>query len=445
MLMSPLEVSFALKRPKCEMNEAANECYQAFNAIAGKIGSRDLIQEALAYNLYPTRTGWKLPKEVKSKDGELITLDFTFKEQSSHKAPSAGWLQMIEEKCNKICGNYLTREHEDMTSIFGGRGKLRLNRVMNALGFEYPDYKDPSANAEAGEKRKRVVKVIEKRLKESVDAKTRGDDESENDEDPPSGPAKKKVKVSVQKGTTAKKTLSPKKTVAAQEREKDSTTTTSSFGCTRILEVMTRPLPFSTLSPLGPTLTRFMPTTKGTDEGDESSKGMGILSEEEVESPCILGLGGAAFGGSSSSEEDGEKKISEGGGSSGHEKAGEEPKEPNVIVGADTAEATQTTGEEIDELGFFTRHIGGGELSDKEVLELENKGEAMGYGPGALLFGGGDQMLMCVPDYDESIIIRNITRSVGFSEVEDKLSQVKNRKLSHSLAYTCIKVREKIL
>jgi hypothetical protein len=49
---------------------------------------------------------------------------------------------------------------------------------------------------------------------------------------------------------------------------------------------------------------------------------------------------------------------------------------------------------------------------------------------------------MCIPDPDEAKIVRNITRSVGFSKVGEQLSQVKNRKVSHSLAYTSIKVRE---
>jgi hypothetical protein len=92
------------------------------------------------------------------------------------QAPSAGWLTFIEERCNQMCGNYLTREHEDMQSVFGNRGKLRLNRVMDALGFEYLDYEDPSANVGAGEKRKRATK-------------------SEVDKDPPSGLAKKKAKM----------------------------------------------------------------------------------------------------------------------------------------------------------------------------------------------------------------------------------------------------------
>jgi hypothetical protein len=125
------------------------------------------------------------------------------------------------------------------------------------------------------------------------------------------------------------------------------------------------------------------------------------LSKEEVESLRILGLGGAAFRGSSSSEKDGVNKIVDSDESLGHEKAKEEPKEQNLTLGTDVVEATQTTGEEIDELGFFMRHIGGGGMSDKEVSELENKGKATSYGPGAMLLGGGDQILMCVPGSSE--------------------------------------------
>ena len=64
-----------------------------------------------------------------------------------YKAPLAEWLRFIGENCNEICGNYLTKEHEDISSVFGSRGKLRL-RVMNAIGFEYPDYEDPAIDKE---------------------------------------------------------------------------------------------------------------------------------------------------------------------------------------------------------------------------------------------------------------------------------------------------------
>jgi hypothetical protein len=72
MVMSPLEISFVLKRPKCEMGEAAENCYKAFNVVVEKIGSLDLIQVFLASNIFPTRTGWKLLKVVKSKEDELV-------------------------------------------------------------------------------------------------------------------------------------------------------------------------------------------------------------------------------------------------------------------------------------------------------------------------------------------------------------------------------------
>jgi hypothetical protein len=45
-----------------------------------------------------------------------------------------------------------------MTVAFGARLKRRLNRVMDALNFEYPDYERLNKGAE-GKKRKRIVSV----------------------------------------------------------------------------------------------------------------------------------------------------------------------------------------------------------------------------------------------------------------------------------------------
>ena len=58
-----------------------------------------------------------------------------------------------------------------MTAAFGTRLKRRLNRVMDALNFEYPDYERLDHGAE-GQKRKRVVSVLNKE-----DAKLVKDDE----------------------------------------------------------------------------------------------------------------------------------------------------------------------------------------------------------------------------------------------------------------------------
>ena len=63
--------------------------------------------------------------------------------------------------CNEILGNYTKKEDQLMTAAFGTRPKRRLNRVMDALKFEYLDYERLSKGAE-GPKRKRVVSIIQR-------------------------------------------------------------------------------------------------------------------------------------------------------------------------------------------------------------------------------------------------------------------------------------------
>jgi hypothetical protein len=54
--------------------------------------------------------------------------------------------------CNEILGNYSRKEDQLMTAAFDTRSKRRLNRVMDALGFGYPDYERLDKGAE-GQKR----------------------------------------------------------------------------------------------------------------------------------------------------------------------------------------------------------------------------------------------------------------------------------------------------
>jgi hypothetical protein len=99
---------------------------------------------------------------VRSKDGELVTLAFDFKGQSSYKAPSTGWMRLIEEKCNEICMNYLTREHEDMSSVFESQGKLQLDRVMNTIGFSTRTTLIPHSTSKLERREKELLRVLAK-------------------------------------------------------------------------------------------------------------------------------------------------------------------------------------------------------------------------------------------------------------------------------------------
>jgi hypothetical protein len=86
-----------------------------------------------------------------------VRLPYRFKESSAFKHPCAEWLEMVEVMCNEILSNFAKKEDQLMTASFGGQGKRRLNRVMDVLKFEYPDYPKVSEEVAAGVKRKRTV------------------------------------------------------------------------------------------------------------------------------------------------------------------------------------------------------------------------------------------------------------------------------------------------
>jgi hypothetical protein len=65
-VMSPLKVNFGLTRSNCRMSGATQEAFKAFNIVAERIGTQDLIQEFLAYNVFPTQIRWKVPNVSKA-------------------------------------------------------------------------------------------------------------------------------------------------------------------------------------------------------------------------------------------------------------------------------------------------------------------------------------------------------------------------------------------
>ena len=101
------------------------------------------------------------------KKYELVQLPYCFKFEKQFKEPCQEWLEMIETMCNEILGNYTKKEDQLMTAAFGTRPKRRLNRVMDALKFEYPDYERLNKGAE-GAKRKRVVSILSRQAARMV-------------------------------------------------------------------------------------------------------------------------------------------------------------------------------------------------------------------------------------------------------------------------------------
>jgi hypothetical protein len=114
----------------------------------------------LANRVFPTSSGWGMAKKKDvSKKHELVWLPYRFKFEKEFKKPCQEWLKMTETMCNEILGNYNKKEDQLMTAAFGTRPKRRLNRVMDTLDFEYPDYERFDKGAE-GLKRKRFVSIL---------------------------------------------------------------------------------------------------------------------------------------------------------------------------------------------------------------------------------------------------------------------------------------------
>jgi hypothetical protein len=132
-----------------------------------------------------------------------------------------------------------------MDAAFGSRPKRRLNRVMDALDFEYPHYERLDKDAE-GQKRKRVASVLNKEATKSMK-----DDEEK---------LKKKLKPEPKTDASKKrKALAPKQ--KAIDVGEETAATSSATDLEEILKVMTESLPIK-LSPLGPHLMKLFQKEK---------------------------------------------------------------------------------------------------------------------------------------------------------------------------------------
>jgi hypothetical protein len=84
-----------------------------------------------------------MPQETikEADEGGLIRLKYTFKFGDKFVEPDDDWLKSIENLSDELLGAYSKAEDTALSAAFGGRKKKRLNRVFDAIGFVYPDYR----------------------------------------------------------------------------------------------------------------------------------------------------------------------------------------------------------------------------------------------------------------------------------------------------------------
>jgi hypothetical protein len=450
LVLSPLSLSYGLTRPLCRMvlGSPCREAVSEFRVVAEQIETMDLVQEYLAYKVFPTLSEWNMPKLKGTKENnELVRLPYKFKFEKQFKGPCQEWLDMIETMCNEILGNYTKKEDQLMTAAFGTRPKRRLNRVMDALNFEYPDYERLNKGAE-GQKRKKIVSVLSRQAARMV----KEDEEilkSRKSSPEPKIAAPKKRKVAAPKPRTT-------------ETEEEAPSTPSAADVEEILKVMTESLPI-TLSPLGPHLTKLL-QKKGEPSAVKKSTGPKrrriitvIEAIEETSPPASASKTPAAEDTAATEAVPAEAATTEAETTEDinlegtfsdidkmllnmtAEEAATAAEETLAIVPEKEKEIAEDTSEEKD---FNFQNLIGQKLSKVEKEELRDYAISCGYQPGALLFGGvDDESLGCLRDRTGSKVMSTLSKSIGFSKLEADISRYQRHHIVGSLFYSNFKVK----
>jgi hypothetical protein len=460
-IMRPIWSRFGLRRPKVEIDEAAEACQKAFGTVCFFIGTRDLIQEHIAFRVWPLVESWEMPKETvtKSNEGELVRLKYTFRYGDKFDEPNDDWLKCIEATSDELLGPYSKAEDNALSTSFGGRGKKRLNRVFDVIGFVYPDYCYPlrgrgkkrktsasartatSATPDEPAPKSKKLKVLTHRPcyiesavmpefgretssaakpKEPISPTQKAEDpaimpkvpsaeltESKTDKDKTGEPK--------MEGTKMLEILSPSAEVTVPKAQKSLVATPKRRRMANVLDVLETVRALSS-TPLGKIVEASKTQTKAETK------------------PVKIGAAVSQASAEARPSEPAEKKPSE-----IEEKVAEEEAIEQTLPEKVATPALKALKESIE---YIIRHASGKRLSKEEEREAQHYAQKLKYPKGALVFNGSgeEDFLYCLPDSKEISVCQEMGRSFGFPTLEDGLSVPSKDELADSLAYNSIKV-----
>jgi hypothetical protein len=442
-IMRPIWSPFGLRKPKVEIDEAAEGCRRAFSTVCSFIKTRDLVQEHVAYRIWPPIDSWEMPEETitNPNEGGLVRLKYTFRFGDQFIEPDDDWLKCVENTSDELLGVYSKYEDNALSAAFWGRKKKRLNRVFDAIGFMYPDYRNlpwgqkrkggtsgkdaaSPASSEPAPKRKKV-KVLTHRsryIEPAIEPEFGGETSSATEAKGPAltqrieelGAMQKANKIEEPRTEETKtlEVLSPSAGVEAPKTQKDLAATPKRKRMASVLDVLE------------------MIKTSSSAPG-KIAKALKIQIETEIKlTQAILSQADAEAGPSEPTKE----KSSEIG-----EKAAEEDAIEQILPEKTAAPTPEALKENTE---YIIRHASRKNLSKEEEREAQHYAQKMKYPKGALVFNGSgeEDFLYCLPDSKEISVCREMGRSFGFPTLEDGISVLSKDELADSLAYNSIKV-----
>jgi hypothetical protein len=95
---TPFWSRFGIRRPVTALGNNIEACLKAFNSVCTFIGTRDLVQEHIAYRVWPLVNDWEMSKETAagSSQGSLVYLKYTFRYRDQFDEQNDDWMNYVE-------------------------------------------------------------------------------------------------------------------------------------------------------------------------------------------------------------------------------------------------------------------------------------------------------------------------------------------------------------
>jgi hypothetical protein len=336
-----------------------------------------------------------------------------------------------------------------MSTAFGGRGKKRLNRVFDAIGFVYPDYRYLLRGQEKKRKiaasvtpaepvpKSKKVKVLNHRPRYIEPAvvpefgagstlaaeATQTASITQSAKEPTVMPKTHTVKAiedkvykveepKVEEIIRMQKILSPPTKANLPKMQKAFAATPKRRRMANVLDVVLETTKALSHAPAKKIAQTEAKSQAEAETGQAEAEAMQAQAEVETGPSVLIET----------------KPVAP------KEKAAEQIAPEKIETLAPEAL--------IENMDYIIRHASGKKLSEEEILEARHYARKLKYPKGALVFNGSneDDFLYCLPNNKEISVCRDIGRSMGFLKLEDDLSILSKDDLADNLAYNNIKV-----
>jgi hypothetical protein len=80
-IQCPIRSRFDIRRPSIVNNDKSQSCLVAFNTMCNYISTKDLVQEHIAFKVWPLVNEWEMPKDTtdSSSEGGLVYVKYTYR------------------------------------------------------------------------------------------------------------------------------------------------------------------------------------------------------------------------------------------------------------------------------------------------------------------------------------------------------------------------------